>query len=285
MTDKTPATDANSPVRSVQRLRHPLKARLLEVRQVRQLSPHFISVTLAGEALEGFVSASFDDHLKLILPAPGASEPVMPDFGAEGTPRDPNAPRPTMRDYTPRRYDAAAGELEIELALHGDGPAADWAAQARPGQKIGIGGPRGSFVVPLDYGWHLLIGDETALPAIARRLEELPAGSRAIVVVQLDDAADRRSLSSQAALELHWVDGAGGTAALVAAVEQLQLPAGEGYAWAAGESQAMAAVRKVLVGRHGLDKDHVRASAYWKRGASAHHENLADAPENQAKTA
>src|SRR6266568_4230449 len=74
---------------------------------------------------------------------------------------------PVMRDYTPRRFDAVQRELDIEFALHGDGPAATWAAQAAPGQRVMIGGPRGSFIVPTDFDWHLLIGDETALPAVA----------------------------------------------------------------------------------------------------------------------
>jgi len=228
----------------------------------------------AQAALEGFVSASFDDHLKLILPAAGQPEPVLPAAGPDGLQWPPGVERPAMRDYTPRRHDAEAGELEIEFALHGDGPAANWAAQAAPGQRVGIGGPRGSFVVPLDYDWHLLVGDDTALPAIARRLEELPAGSRAIALLQLADEADRRPLPTRADLTLHWLPAGGAADALAQAVQALTLPAGEGYAWAAGEAQAMAAVRRVLVGPHGLDKDHVRAAAYWKRGAAAHHENL-----------
>ena len=270
----TPDTHSpsNTP-RSVQRLRHPLKARLLDVLRVQRISPNFVNVTLGGAALESFYSASFDDHLKLMVPAPGQSA-VVPRFGEQGPEWPADAVRPTLRDYTPRRYNAATGELDVEFALHGEGPAAEWAAQAAPGQQVGIGGPRGSFVVPVDYDWHLLIGDETALPAIARRLEELPASTRAIVLVQLDDAADQRELHSAAPVSVQWV--APGTEPLLAAVQALQLPAGEGYAWAAGEAQAMAAVRRVLVGQHGLDKDHVRAAAYWKRGAADHHETLSD---------
>lgn len=273
---ETPHLSPSAPVpaRSVQRVRHPLRARLLEVLQVRRISPHFVGVTLGGAELEGFVSASFDDHLKLMLPAPGDDAPVMPDFGAEGAQWPAGAVKPEMRDYTPRRHDTAANTLEIEFALHGDGPAAEWAAQARPGQKVGIGGPRGSFVIPLDYDWHLLVGDDTALPAVVRRLGELAAGTRAIVVMQLSDPADRRTLESRAEVEVHWVDGES-VDALATAVAALRMPAGEGYAWAAGEAKAIAAVRKVLVEVHGLDKDHVRAAAYWKRGATAHHENLA----------
>jgi NADPH-dependent ferric siderophore reductase len=213
-------------------------------------SPHFRSVTFTGAALEGFISASFDDHIKFILGASGAN--------------------PVMRDYTPRRYDAAAGELTIEFALHGDGPAASWAAQAAPGQQATIAGPRGSFVIPVDYEWHVLIGDDTALPAVARRLEELPANVRALVILQVPES-DRRSLPSAAQVSLQWVDD---DAALLEAARRLELPAGEGYAWCAGEAGAMSALRRVLVEEKGHDRHAIRAAAYWKRGATAHHENL-----------
>lgn len=236
--------------RRVQRVRHETRRRPLQVRRVEAIGPHFRSVTFGGEALAGFVSASFDDHVKLIL-----------DDGV-------------MRDYTPRRHDAAAGELTIEFALHGDGPAARWAAQAAPGQQVTIAGPRGSFIVPTDHDWHLFAGDDTALPAVARRLEELPAGTRAIVVLQVADAADRRPLErSAAAVDLQWVADAG---ALVAAVRALALPPGSGYAWCAGEAGAMAALRRVLVDEKGHDRRAIRAAAYWKRGASAHHQDLED---------
>ena len=104
----------------------------------------------------------------------------MPEPGPDGKPPE-GVERSPGRDYTPRRYDAGRNELVIDFALHDAGPATDWAAQAEPGQQLAVGGPRGSFVVPDDFDWYLFIGDETALPAIGRRLEELRAGARAIV--------------------------------------------------------------------------------------------------------
>lgn len=238
----------------VQRVRHEIKRRELQVRRVEALSPHVRSITFAGEALADFVSASFDDHIKLFLDALDAAEPVR-------------------RDYTPRRYDAAAGELTLEFALHGEGPAASWAAQAEPGQRATIAGPRGSSIIPMDYDWHLLIGDETALPAVARRLEELPADAHTLVLLQVPDPADRRALPSAASVSLQWLAN---EAELLAAVRALALPVGEGYAWCAGEAGAMAALRKILVDEKGHSRHAIRAAAYWKRGASAHHENLED---------
>jgi NADPH-dependent ferric siderophore reductase len=281
-----------TPSRVVTRLRHPLKLRRLTVLRSERLSPHFLRVTFGSPDLHDFVSASFDDHVKLVLPLPGRTEPLLPALGADGAPsRPPSSPadgevRPLMRDYTPRRVDRSAGEIDLEFALHGHGPAADWAAQAQPGQHVGLGGPRGSFVVPLDCPWHLLVGDESALPAIARRLEELPAGVQAIVLIELADPADRRRLDTRADLQLHWLQrpapGPVGehVSGLPDAVRGLALPGGaaraEGYAWAAGETRATAAVRKVLVEQHGLVKEQIRAAAYWKQGAAGHHENLGE---------
>jgi NADPH-dependent ferric siderophore reductase len=239
-------------VSRVRRVRHEIKRRELEVVRVEQPSPQFRSVTLAGEALADFVSESFDDHVKLILDSDGAE--------------------PVMRDYTPRRFDRAARELTIEFSLHGDGPAATWAAQARPGQRVAVGGPRGSFVIPLDYGWHLLVGDETALPAIARRLEELPPGAVATAIVQVDDVRDQRAFTSAATLDVQW---ASGTDDLLDKVRALNLPSCDSYAWCAGEARAVAELRRILVDEKGLDRHAIRAAAYWKRGTSAHHENLA----------
>jgi NADPH-dependent ferric siderophore reductase len=240
--------DMDQPVRRrVERVRHELKRRELAVLRTAQLSPHMRPITFGGEQLQGFTSASFDDHVKLIL-----------EDGA------------VMRDYTPRHYDPQAGELTIEFALHGDGPASRWAARAQPGERATIGGPRGSFIVPLDYEWHLLVGDASALPAIARRLEELPPTARAIVIAQIGPE-DRRPFGSACNLQLTWVDT---PRQMLDTVDALQLPPGEGYAWCAGEAAEMAALRRLLVDAKGHDRHAIRAAAYWKRGAAAHHENL-----------
>lgn len=237
--------------RRVQRLSLVPKMRAVTVLEVETISPHFVRVRFGGAELAEFASPGFDDHVKFII---GGEERIA-------------------RNYTPRAYDNAARTVDIEFALHGTGAASDWAAQAAVGQEVIIAGPRGAFVVPVDYDWHLLVGDETALPAIARRLEELPAGVRALVVVQLEDGADRRALPSAAEASVQWL-AAGDD--LNATVRALELPAGEGYAWCAGEATAMAALRKVLVEEKGLDKQQVRAAAYWKRGEQAHHERLAE---------
>lgn len=260
---------------SVERVRHEIKVRRLQVQRIDQISPHFLRIRFVGDDLREFVSASFDDHAKLMLPAQPGQPLVLPQPGPDGLSLPPGAQKPVMRDYTPRCFDLAAGALDIEFVLHGDGIASRWAEAAKPGDEVGLGGPRGSFVVPTGFDWHLLVGDESAIPAIARRLEELPETAQAIAVIETGDAGDRRGFTSRARLDTHWVE-TGAINALAKAVAALTLPAGEGFAWAGGEAASIAAVRQALVDAngHGLDKSRVRASAYWKRGSVGHHETL-----------
>ena len=252
----------NAMERSVRRVRHELKRRLLEVRQVERITPGFVRITLGGEDLAGYVSDGYDDHSKLFFPAPGADRPDI-----EGS--------PVMRDYTPRRHDAAAGELVFEIALHGDGPAAEWAAQAKVGQFRGVGGPRGSFVVEGDFDWYLLVGDESALPAIARRLEELPASAKAVVVVEIADKAEERELTAPEDTTVYWVHRDAGQA-LLEAVQSLDFPPGEPYAFVACEGNLAKEIRQHLLEVRGLDERWVKAAGYWRKGAVAVHENFND---------
>ncbi|SIO23362.1 siderophore-interacting protein [Paraburkholderia phenazinium] len=264
---------------AVTRVRHSLKFRLLQVKRVEPLTPHLIRVTLTGDDLHDFESASFDDHVKVFFPAPGADKPALPSAGPNGPVFPEGQPRPVARDFTPRRYDRAALELDIEFAMHEAGPAATWAAQAKVGQYLGIGGPRGSLVIPTGFDWHLLIGDETALPAIARRLQELPAGTRVAAVLEVADPSARLEFDTEAELHTVWryrSESPYRGDALLQAVRETYLPDGEGYVWAAGESATMRAVRYHLCTERGVDKSRIRAASYWKQGAEAVHENLDD---------
>jgi NADPH-dependent ferric siderophore reductase len=267
-------------VRTARRVRHETKMRLLQVREVGRLTPKMVRVVLGGEALAGFVSAAHDDHVKLFFPQPGHDKPVLPTPTPNGPVYPEGAARAAARDYTPRRYDPAANTLTIDFVLHGEGPAATWAAQARPGQFLGVGGPRGSFIVPDDFDWYLLAGDETAVPAIGRRLQELPAGTRVIAVVEVADAGEEQKLDTRANLEMHWLHRTGAEAGnhllLQRALTEFVLPPGEGYAWVAAEASAAKALRRYLVDQRGLPKDRVKAAAYWKQGAVAVHETYDD---------
>lgn len=271
---------ANIPPRphTIERLRHELKLRVLTVVRTEELTAHMRRITLAGGDLEGFVSPSHDDHVKLFFPAPGDTQPVFPVLGNGANPvQYAEGARPIARNYTPRRHDPLKGELEIDFVLHGDGPASTWAAQAAPGQTLGVGGPRGSMVVPLDFDWYVLVGDQTALPAIARRLEQLPAGARAIAVIETVDDGEQLALECAAQLDIHWVGRNGRSGALLLeALRGIALPQqGDGYVWVACEHAQVQGLRGHFIDA-GVAKQHLHVASYWKHGAAEHHERHDD---------
>ncbi len=239
-----------------------------------------VRVAVGGDDLPGFTSLGFDDHMKLIFPAQDTGELTLPVAGANGPALPDGAPKPTMRDYTPRRYDATAGELLIDFVIHASGPATTWAAGVAPGQWLGVGGPRGSIIIPAEFDWHLLIGDESALPAIGRRLEELPANTRALVVMEVDNEAEQQQLTSPAPFDIVWVyrRGAegGSPEALLQALRGLRFPSGQYFAWAAAESQVARALRQYLLAERNADKHWIKAAGYWQRGTMGAHERIDD---------
>jgi NADPH-dependent ferric siderophore reductase len=166
--------------------------------------------------------------------------------------------------------------LEIDFALHDAGPATRWAAQAKPGDTLNVGGPRGSFIIPTDFDWHLLVGDETGLPAISRRLAELPAGARVVVVGEVDGPADEISFATNASATVVWAHrngaGAGESDTLANKLATLKFPSGDYYAWVACESLIAKALRAQLIADHGANPKWMRAAGYWRRGAVAVHE-------------
>jgi len=264
----------------VERVRHPLVLRQAQVVAIAPRANNLVRITFRGPELSGFVSASFDDHVKVFFPAPGAILPRMPTLDSSGLPARQGAGEPPViaRDYTPRRFDPARCELDIEFVLHGDGPGSEWAARARIGQTLGFGGPRGSMVIPTGFDWHWLIGDDTAVPAIGRRLEQLAAHSQVVVVLMQDQPDGRLTLPCQAELTCHRLAGTDHSAPQ-APVQQLldalAVPDGEGYVWVAGELATVRAIRQKLLAK-GIDKRRIRAASYWQRGASASHQTLDD---------
>ncbi|MCU1761253.1 siderophore-interacting protein [Pseudomonas sp. 14P_8.1_Bac3] len=251
---------------TIHRVMHEIKRRRLEVLRVVDLTPRMRRITLGGPELAGFVSLGSDDHVKLLFPQNAAEQAALETL-VLGAGKD-NGPMPAMRDYTPRRYDLDTLELDIDFVLHGDGPASTWAEQAKPGQFLHIGGPRGSMIVPDIFDSYLLIGDETALPAIARRLEGLAANRRALVVVEVENGAEQQKLDSPAQINVIWVLREGGRNNLLATVKQLQVPSGNLYAWVATESKVSRQIRRVLLDEHGLNEQFVKAAGYWKLGDS-----------------
>lgn len=275
----TEAPLIGAPDRLPRRVRHELRFRKLEVRSVQRVTPHLIRITVGGEPLAGFTSPGFDDHAKLFFPDAATGELTLPTAGPDG-PIWPEGRKPTMRDYTPGRFDAAAGTLQFDFALHDAGPATQWAERAKPGDVLGVGGPRGSFIVPTDFDWHLLIGDDTALPAITRRLAELPRDARALVLIEVDGPDDQIAFETQADPTVEWVhrNGAapGTSTLLLDTLRGLTLPDGDFHAWVGCESAAAKALRAHLVGERGANPKWTRASGYWRKGAAATHDNHDD---------
>ncbi|RZI22570.1 siderophore-interacting protein [Pseudomonas orientalis] len=248
---------------TIHRVTHEIKRRRLQVLRVVDITPRMRRITLGGPELAGFVSLGSDDHIKLLFPQNAAEQAALesPTFSIKG-----DGPQPAMRDYTPRRFDLGTGELDIDFVLHGDGPASTWAEQAQVGQHLHIGGPRGSMIVPDIFDSYLLIGDETALPAIGRRLEELPAGRKVLAVIEIADAAEQQTLESAADVEIIWV--LRGQDDLLDVVRNLTLPGGTLYSFVATETKVSRQVRRVLLETHKVNEEYLKAVGYWRAEGS-----------------
>jgi NADPH-dependent ferric siderophore reductase len=119
---------------AITRVRHEPRRRLLTVNRAERITPNMARITLGGD-LAGFVSSSYDDHVKVFFPLPGRNEPTMPEQGADA-PALPESERSPGRDYTPRRFDVAHNELVIDFALHDAGPATNWQPRPRPANSL-----------------------------------------------------------------------------------------------------------------------------------------------------
>ena len=255
---------------TIHRVMHEIKRRKLQVLRVVDLTPRMRRITLGGPELAGFISLGTDDHVKLLFPQNAEQTAALETLVLGAGKSD--VPMPEMRDYTPRRYDLDTLELDIDFVLHGDGPASTWAEQAQPGQFLHIGGPRGSMIVPDIFDSYLLIGDETALPAIARRLEGLAAHRKALVVIEVENGREQQVLDSAAQVNVIWVLREGGKDNLLTTVKQLQVPKGNLYAWVATETKVSRQIRRVLIDEHGLDEQLIKAVGYWRAEGTSEEE-------------
>lgn len=256
-------------IHQTQRVMHPLKFRLLKVKQITQASPLMKRITLTGEDLADFVSASPDDHVKVFFPKPGEEKPVVPIAGPNGPVVPEGEDRPIMRDFTPVRFDNSACELDLEFFLHEDGDATTWAKQAQVGQYLGVGGPRGSHVVAYDFDWYLLIGDECAIPSFTRRLNELPANSKALVFVEVSNSEEVRKFESKAELDVHWIvrpkEEAGSSEMFKKTILKSTFPHGDYYSWIATELQCAKDLKELLETVRGANPDWIKSTGYWKK--------------------
>ncbi len=242
--------------------------RCLRVLRTAQLTPGMRRLTLGGEEIADLPTGP---NAKLLLPPRPGAPLRLPLANAEGRAIWPEGEeRPVVRTYTVRRHDRAAGELDIDFVLHGDqGVASAFAARARPGDEIGLGGPGGREVRPAD--WYLLAGDQTALPAIARMLETLPETARGHALIEIPNPDEVQPLRQPPGIALRWLWEAGaepGTSSLlVDAVRGLDWPrSGEPFLWVGAESAAARAIRAHARDERRLDRRRFLVIGYWKRG-------------------
>ncbi|WP_197321410.1 siderophore-interacting protein [Saccharomonospora sp. NB11] len=249
------------------------------VRSVRPVTPRLVRVTFTGPDLAHVVDGAPDQYVKVFFPGPGAKAPHLPPTLTDDAMSwyrrylaMPDGVRPAMRTYTVRHARPWAAELDIDFVLHDDaGPGSRWAATARPGDEVALLGPHGLYDVPTGTSWQLLVGDETAVPAIAAICERLPEHARAVVFVEVADAADEIPLAGYGdRVDVRWVHRAGADVgeAVLSAVREATLPTGAPYAWISGEAGLVKHVRRHLVRERGVDKRHITFTGYWRRGRS-----------------
>jgi NADPH-dependent ferric siderophore reductase len=235
------------------------------VRRTSELTPRMRRLVLAGGDLGHFRWSGAASQLKVIVPGPGLSVAVLPPAGALRPVRLERATM-TMRTYTPRAWDAAAGELVVDMLVHGEGPASNWARQARPGTELAVTSALGGYDVDTRADWLLLAGDESALPAIATILEVTPAGMATTVVAEIAGDEDRIDLGGGPAVTVSWLrrHGAPG-AALAQALAGLD-EAGDGRVWVGCEAHAMLDIRRHLLEVRQLPRASVTVRGYWTAG-------------------
>jgi NADPH-dependent ferric siderophore reductase len=230
------------------RQRHELKKRSLIVSAVHDLSPRMRRVVLTSPELADFQSLSPDDHVKIFFPSEEGEQ---------------------LRDFTPRMFDVVERTLTIDFALHESGIATRWATQATVGQRLSVGGPRGSRVVPDDFDWYAFFGDETALPAIGRWVESLRPQVPVLTVVVIADESETQQLQTRADHRAVWIPrgqpSEEDSERLLPYVERLASHSGDGFVWIAGEAHMVGVIRDQVLAT-GHPRDWLEARGYWKRG-------------------
>jgi NADPH-dependent ferric siderophore reductase len=233
-----------------------------------QLHEGLVRITLGGGDIPGFVPAGPDQFIYVFVPKPGQASPnVDHAFTWDAWREMPEEERPTGRYYTVRRHDPAAGTLDIDCVLHGDGPGGTWAASCEPGSAVAIWGPRFAWDPPAEVEWAVLFGDETGLPAIGAILESSPLPGRVIAFIEVAGAEWRQDLRAGDCIEVRWLyrtDEAGKSTLLERAVRAADLPAGVGYAWGGCEARTAIALRKYFREERDFNAACVDSIAYWR---------------------
>lgn len=249
----------------------------LEVRRRETPTPGFASVTLGGPALRDLIVTGNDQTVRLFFPREGQTGLRMPTFSNDAWMAQllltPKSARPWVRTLTIRRARPADNEIDIEVALHGDSPLSSWARRVEPGDPAGIFDMGTTYRLPEHAQGQLLVGDDSALPAILAILDGTPPTLPTDVYLEVATRADIRPVEAPTVVRVHWFsrDGAdlrpGALAA--AAVRDATLPPEPFYTWVAGESWLATTVRRHLVNDRGVPKRDVSFLGYWRRGRAA----------------
>lgn len=246
----------------IARIPYPIGVRTVRIVAREQVTPRMVRLTLGGPGLAGFHTYQADDHVKIVFPDPDGTHriPVPNDLQMLEWPE----PMPATRRYTVRRYDAGAGELDLDFVLHDGGIASTWVATAEVGEQVTIAGPPGSKAFAHNYDHYLFAVDATALPTVARWLAEAPADVSAHVVIDVDDPAEQAyPLAHRDRVEVRWLLRDGDRSTLAATVADLPLSAGRTFLFAAGEAGDLKPLRSWARGR--VD---ALFTGYWKRGVA-----------------
>ncbi|WP_275291903.1 siderophore-interacting protein [Amycolatopsis sp. La24] len=250
----------------------------LEVRRRESLTPGFASVTLGGPALQDLIVAGGDQAVRLFFPREGQTALRMPTASSGAWMAQvllmPKSVRPRVRNLTIRRARPDEGEIDIEFVVHGDSLMSSWVRRVRPGDQAGIFDMGTTYRPPEHAQSQLLVGDETALPAVLAILDQAPPSLTAEVYLEVPTAADMRDVVAPPGVRVHWFsrddvpDQRPGTVVLEA-VRRAAMPPGGVCAWVAGESRLATSVRRHLVNDRGVPKADISFAGYWRHGWSA----------------
>ncbi|HEY1967655.1 MAG TPA: siderophore-interacting protein [Pseudonocardia sp.] len=247
--------------------RGPSTTRLL-VRRTERVTPHLIRVVAApAEAAHfaRFVTPHTDAYVKVVFRKPGVRYPEPFDMAAARAelPRD---QWPALRTYTLREVRPDQGEIVIDFVYHGDvGLAGPWAATLAEGSEVLVAGPGGAYAPDPTADWHLMVGDDSALPAITAALARVPAGAPVLALIEVADADEEQPLPTSGRPRVRWLHR-DRDESLVDVLRELTFPAGRVHAFVHGEAGAVKELRRHLLDERGLDIDQLSISGYWRRG-------------------
>ncbi|MET9514051.1 siderophore-interacting protein [Streptomyces sp. NPDC002994] len=245
------------------------QVREAQVVRTERITPHMVRVVLGGEGLAGFAADEFTDHyIKVLFPAAGAVYPEPFDM-ARIREEFPAEQWPVPRTYTVRAWDAVQRELTVDFVVHGDeGLAGPWAARARSGETVRFLGPGGGYAPDPAADWHLLVGDESALPAIAASLERIPDGAVAHAFVEVAGPEEEQKIATPDGIDVTWLHRGENPVgeALIAAVRGFDFPAGDVHAFVHGEAGFVKDLRRHLRMDRGIARERLSISGYWRLG-------------------